>query len=139
MNYYIQVWKKFAQFEGRARRSEYWYFALFHFMIVFGYVLLLALVTGGFQDDAPPLLLMIPLGLYVLASIIPGIAVTVRRLHDIGKSGWWYLINFIPYVGGIVLLIFCVQNSEHGPNKWGPNPKGLGNHEEIDEIGKTLD
>ena len=70
-----------------------------------------------------------------MLTFIPGLAVAVRRLHDVGKSGWWYLIVFIPCVGFIWLLVLFVTDSEHGPNKWGDNPKGKGNHSSIDDIG----
>ena len=61
--------------------------------------------------------------LYALAVFIPMLAVSVRRLHDIGKSGWWYLVGFIPYIGALVLLVFFVKDSQPGENKWGANPK----------------
>ena len=64
-------------------------------------------------------------GIVGLALVIPSIAVVVRRLHDTGRSGWWYLIALVPFIGGLVLLVFCVQPSAPGPNRWGPNPIGL--------------
>lgn len=91
---------KFANFEGRARRSEYWWFMLF--------VNLVSIVTCGFAS---------------IVFLVPTIAVTARRLHDIGRSGWWQLISFIPLAGAILLLIWTVQDSAPGTNEYGPNPK----------------
>ena len=91
---------KFANFEGRARRSEYWWFILF--------VNLVSLVTCGIAS---------------IVFLVPVIAVTARRLHDIGRSGWWQLISFVPLAGAILLLIWTVQDSDPGTNEYGPNPK----------------
>ena len=123
----IDWWKKvvienYANFEGRARRSEYWYFVLANILlylsIVFLGVLLAFIPYIGFISSTFVILyVVLALGLF-----IPSLAVVVRRLHDTGKSGWFYLINFIP-LGGIVLLVFLCQDSEPGSNKWGPNPK----------------
>jgi len=113
MHWYLEVLKKYAQFSGRSRRTEYWMFALINFII--------AIVIGFVEGiiGSPGLLGM----LYALAVLIPGIAVTMRRLHDTGRSGWWILISFVPLIGIIVLLIFMVQDSEPGDNQHGPNPK----------------
>ena len=119
MNWYLEVLKKYAVFSGRARRKEYWMFFLFNLIIT----LVLALIdslTGTFSSQAGLGLLS---GLYSLAVLIPSIAVTVRRLHDTGRSGWWILIGLIPVIGGIILLIFMVLDSEPGENQYGPNPK----------------
>jgi uncharacterized membrane protein YhaH (DUF805 family) len=70
-------------------------------------------------------LLMLPFCIFSLAAFLPSLAIMVRRLHDIGRSGWWYFIAFVPFVGGIVLLIFTLLDSEPGPNLYGPNPKGV--------------
>ena len=116
MNYFLDViTKKYAEFNGRATRSEYWYFVLFSIIayviagIVDGF---LVGVTGGY----PVLSILLGLGF-----LIPSIAVAVRRLHDIGKSGWWYLIAFIPLVG-LILIAFFVMDSKDD-NQYGPNPK----------------
>jgi uncharacterized membrane protein YhaH (DUF805 family) len=119
MSWYLEVLKKYAVFDGRARRMEYWMFILFNIIIT----VVLALIdylTGTFSPRAGVGLLG---GLYALAVLIPSLAVTVRRLHDIGRTGWWILIGLIPVIGGIVLLIFMVLDSESGPNEYGPNPK----------------
>ncbi|MCB1121117.1 MAG: DUF805 domain-containing protein [Verrucomicrobiae bacterium] len=114
MNYYTDVLKKYTVFEGRARRKEYWMFALFNIIIA---VILLAveIAIGG-----PGIVYMI----YCLAVLLPSLAVCVRRLHDTGKSGWWILISLVPAVGGLILLVFMVMDSQPGDNQFGPNPKG---------------
>ena len=118
MNWYLTVLKKYAVFSGRARRSEYWYFALFNFLIAF----VLGLFDGMFGMVGDLGIGMLGL-IYGLAVIIPGIAVGVRRLHDTGRSGWWLLLAFIPFIGAIILIIFFVQDSQAGENEYGPNPK----------------
>jgi uncharacterized membrane protein YhaH (DUF805 family) len=119
MHYYFDVLKKFAVFSGRARRKEYWTFALINLIIV-------SVFSGliYYRSIASDLVIGI-FGLYVVASVIPSIAVTVRRLHDINFSGWWFFISFVPYVGGFVLLVLTTFDSAPGDNKYGPNPKGL--------------
>ena len=106
------VLSKYADFSGRARRSEYWYFTLF-------------LVVASFVAALVDLAIGVPLlqVLVLLGTLVPSIAVTVRRLHDTGRSGWLYLIVFIPIVGVIVLLVFLCQDSKPEPNQWGPSPK----------------
>ena len=121
MNYYIDcITKKYACFSGRARRKEYWMFVLFNFIAasVAGFIGgLLVRVTGVVAFSFLSTI-------YNLAVLIPGLAVCFRRLHDIGKSGWWVLIGLVPFVGWIVLLVFACLDSQPGENKYGPNPKG---------------
>lgn len=121
MNYYLAVLKKYAVFSGRARRAEYWYFLLFNiiFSIIVG---ILDSIIGTSNTVGPYGLLQV---IFLLALIIPGIAVAIRRLHDIGKSGWMLLISLIPIIGGIWLLILLARDSNPGDNKYGPNPKGV--------------
>ncbi len=116
MSWYLQVLNKYAVFSGRARRKEYWMFQLVNVIVI----CLLALLDAstGFRSMGLGLIL---LG-YCLATIIPGLAVLVRRLHDINRSGWWWLISLVPF-GGVVLLIFACIDSDPGPNQYGPNPK----------------
>lgn len=121
IEYWKNCLKKYADFSGRSRRSEYWYFTLVNFIIIF----LIALISG-FTTLTSPLLstiLEILMFLYVIGIIIPAIAVTIRRLHDIGKSGWWYCVTFVPFIGGIWLLILTCTDSQAGDNEYGPNPK----------------
>jgi uncharacterized membrane protein YhaH (DUF805 family) len=115
MNWYLDVLKKYAVFTGRARRKEYWYF----FLITLIISIILSLLDGSFGDGGMGILTT----LYSLAVLIPGIAVSVRRLHDIGRSAWWLLIGLVPFLGGIVLLVFMVLDSTPGENQFGPNPK----------------
>lgn len=119
MNWYLEVLKKYAVFSGRARRKEYWFFVLFNIIIsiVLGVI---DGVTGSFSPEAGMGLLG---GIYTLAVLIPGIAVSVRRLHDTERSGWWLLIALVPLIGAIVLLVFMVQDSKPGQNQYGANPK----------------
>ncbi len=112
--WYLKSLEKYVEFSGRARRKEYWTFVLVNLVIS---VLLSALegIFGlfGFLGTL--------FGLFVF---LPSLAVGVRRLHDIGKTGWWLLISFIPLIGLIVLIYFFVQDSEPGSNQYGANPKG---------------
>ena len=120
--------KKYAVFEGRARRSEYWLFVLFQFIvligaIIIGVVLDKAIGAGGDSQVGPYGMFTVLLYMVVVLGLfIPSLAVAVRRLHDSDKSGWLYLIAFIPF-GGIVLLVFFCLDGTHGPNKYGPDPK----------------
>lgn len=115
MHWYKQAMKKFADFSGRARRKEYWMFTLVNYAIL----MILALLEIALLPEPT----FLPAILYVLVAAVPTLAVTVRRLHDIGNSGWWILINLVPYVGGIALLVMTLMNSQPGTNEYGPNPK----------------
>lgn len=117
MNHYLSVLKKYAVFSGRSSRSEYWFFTLFNTIIIF--VLCFVDVSTGTYNGNYGLLS----GAYLLAILIPSIAVSVRRLHDINKSGWMILINLIPFIGWIWNFILMVTDSTSGENKYGPNPK----------------
>jgi uncharacterized membrane protein YhaH (DUF805 family) len=121
MNWYLQVLKKYAVFTGRAQRAEYWYFFLFNLLITIGLAFIDGLLGTYSAENGYGLLS----GLYMLAVLIPGIAVGVRRLHDTSRSGWWMLIGLIPLVGAIVLIVFFVMDSTPGANQHGPNPKGV--------------
>jgi uncharacterized membrane protein YhaH (DUF805 family) len=112
LNYYTGVLQNYAGFQGRARRAEYWYFALANF-IVYVVLNIIGLAIGFPYLGA----------IYGLAILIPSLAVGVRRLHDTDRSGWWLLIGIIPLVGAIVLIVFTVQEGTRGGNKYGPDPK----------------
>jgi uncharacterized membrane protein YhaH (DUF805 family) len=106
--YFINIFRyKYIQYNGRARRKEFWMFALFSFIcsLVLNIIPFLGL-------------------LYSLAAIVPGTCLGIRRMHDIGKSGWWLLLALIPFVGIIVLIVFYCLDSQPGENQYGPNPKG---------------
>ncbi|MFQ9616462.1 MAG: DUF805 domain-containing protein [Clostridium butyricum] len=118
MNYYLDVLKKYATFSGRARRKEYWMFVLINAIVVMAISLIeYAAGTNGIIGY-----------IYGLALIIPMIAVTVRRLHDIGKSGFWYFICLIPLIGSIWLLVLLCTDSQPGQNQFGANLKGYNNY-----------
>lgn len=110
-NYFIEVLKKFKDFKGRASRSEYWSFTLI------GLAIQIVLMFIGKLIDFPYLS-----SIFSVFIILPNIAVSVRRLHDVGKSGWMLLINLIPIIGFIWLLVLMLRKSDAGDNKYGPNP-----------------
>jgi uncharacterized membrane protein YhaH (DUF805 family) len=118
MNWYVAVLKKYAEFTGRARRKEYWMFALFNFLICV--VLVVIDSKGGMMN---PMGLGVLSGLYSLAVFVPSLAVSVRRLHDTDRSGWWLLILLLPLIGLIVFLVFMLLDSQPGENRHGPSPK----------------
>ena len=122
MNYYADVLKKYAVFKGRARRKEYWMFVLWNFIISLVLGVVVGIIDGVIKSQA----LSVISFLYVLAVLLPSLAVFVRRMHDTGRSGWWIFINLIPLIGQIVALVFLVQDSKPGDNQYGPNPKGVG-------------
>jgi uncharacterized membrane protein YhaH (DUF805 family) len=118
MNWYVAVLKKYAEFTGRARRREYWLFALFNLLIFV--VLVVIDAKGGMMN---PMGLGVLSGLYSLAVFVPSLAVAVRRLHDTDRSGWWLLILLIPLIGAIVFLVFMLLDSQPDENRHGPSPK----------------
>lgn len=120
-NWYIEVLKKYATFNGRARRKEYWYFVLFSALISIG-LMIIDVVAGTFSTEGGIGLLS---GIYGLAVLIPSIAVLFRRLHDTSRSGWWLLIALIPIIGPIVLIVFLASDSKPDENQYGPSPKAF--------------
>jgi uncharacterized membrane protein YhaH (DUF805 family) len=115
MNWYLAVLKNYVGFSGRARRTEYWMFALFN-CIVLLVLYILAIAVHA---------LIVLYILYALAVLLPSLAVAFRRLHDTGRSAWWILIGLVPFVGGIVLLVFACLPGTPGPNQYGPDPKAV--------------
>jgi uncharacterized membrane protein YhaH (DUF805 family) len=118
MKYYLKALKNYANFSGRARRKEYWLFTLYNIIIFVALVFLGAMV--GFPGGAEGVFVFV--AFYMVGVLIPALAVSVRRLHDTGRSGWWFLLNFVPF-GAIVVLVFLVQDSNPASNKFGKNPK----------------
>ena len=112
MEWYLKCWRQYADFSGRARRKEYWMFYLFNLISV----MVLSVIDA---------IIGIPVctSIYALAVFVPSLSVCVRRLHDVGKSGWMYFIVFIPIVGAIWLLVLFCTEGESVANKWGENPK----------------
>ncbi|MGB0527557.1 MAG: DUF805 domain-containing protein [Flavobacteriaceae bacterium] len=125
MNYYLKVLKQYADFNGRARRKEYWIYNIIN-SIIGGLLFFLDYLLGttiDFLDLGEGNSLGILYLVYALFVFIPGVAVAVRRLHDVGKSGWMLLIALIPLIGAIWLLVLYLTDSNPGENKYGPNPK----------------
>ena len=116
IEYYIQAFQKYGQFSGRATRAEYWWF----YLVTVAVSLLLAIIDSVFSI---PFTLLSTI--YFFASLIPSLAIQVRRLHDVDKSGWYMLLNFVIIIGWIWLLVLNIKDSTPGANKYGPNPKGI--------------
>ena len=109
--------RKYADFTGRASRPEYWWFFLSYVVVLF--------VVGIVASSVSSVTLALLLGIGFLALIIPMLAAAVRRLHDTGRSGWWYFIGLVPLVGGIILLVLLATEGQPGPNQYGPSPRGV--------------
>lgn len=125
MEYMLLPLRRYADFSGRSRRKEYWMFFLGYMLaaILLGIV---GVILGGFpngQASGGASVMVILFGLLILLLIIPSIAVQVRRFHDQDKSGWFVLLNFVPYVGGIIVLVFMCLEGTRGENRYGPDPK----------------
>lgn len=124
MNWIMTCLRKYVDFSGRARRKEFWMFYLFYFVVLIVATLIDNLLGITFdlgygqKGFYGPLYTLTTLGLF-----LPMLAAAVRRLHDVGKSGWWYFIALVPLVGGIWLLVLFFTDSQPGENKYGPNPK----------------
>ena len=129
MSLMFQPLKKYADFSGRARRSEFWLFSLFIAIVEIVYFALMG-ATGNFDPSNYGAINGVGMALaglftiFVLAVIVPSLAVTFRRLHDTNRSAWWLLISFIPVLGALVLLVFYFLPGTSGPNAFGPDPKG---------------
>ena len=109
---------RYASFGGRARRLEYWYFALFHLLTV-----LLAMVVSYLVMLAIPAVAIILYSIVIFGTLLPHLAVSVRRLHDVDRSGWWYLLGCVPLLGAIVLFVLFCTEGTRGPNRFGADPK----------------
>jgi uncharacterized membrane protein YhaH (DUF805 family) len=140
MRWMIMPFRKYADFSGRSQRKEYWMFFLFNWMVVLPLFIFIGM-QGEASDKATNLsgsakeMADIGVGvlmLYIVAIIVPSIAVVVRRLHDQDKSGWLALLTFIPYVGSLVLVWFMASDGTAGANRYGPDPKGRGQDDDGD-------
>ena len=117
MDWYLKVLKNYFGFSGRARRKEYWMFTLVHALISITLAIVDAVISSGESDIGV-------LGLlYTFAVLIPSLGVSVRRLHDTNRSGWWLLIALVPLIGALVLLVFVLTEGNHGNNTYGEDPK----------------
>ena len=128
MNWYTKVMSQYVDFNGRARRKEYWMFNLFYIIILIVAMVIDNMAGLNFtQDYGYGVVVELPYGwtycLVALLHFLPALGVTVRRLHDTGKSGWMFLVSLIPIVGGIWLLVLMCTDSNTGENEYGPNPK----------------
>ncbi len=123
----VDWWKKvmlknYANFSGRARRAEYWYFVLGNFILIMPFYVI-AMIGVATDMGAISTLGMIVYVIVALATIVPSLAVAVRRLHDINKSGWLYFIALIPLIGAIILLVWFFTEGDKFTNNYGPDPK----------------
>jgi uncharacterized membrane protein YhaH (DUF805 family) len=121
LNSYISTFKKYVQFSGRATRSEFWTFTLGNLVISI-VISILGMILAQISDSLTIISSLLSV-LFSLATLLPGISVLVRRLHDTGRSGWWYWIALVPLAGPIILLVFLCTDSKEGENQFGPNPK----------------
>lgn len=118
-DYFLNVIKKhYADFQGRASRSEYWYFTLFNILIGIAVSVVVG-ILGNIIGSAASLLSAV----YSLGLLVPGVCLAIRRMHDTGKSGWWLLLGLVPIVGFIIVIVLLVMDSEADRNQYGPNPK----------------
>ena len=122
IEYFKMAFVKYADFQSRSTRSEFWWFFLVNLLLMLGVNILAGIIAGIF--DAPGMMIAasVVIVIYAVASFIPNLAVSVRRLHDTNRSGWNLLMAFIPLVGSIILLVFYAQESDPQPNNWGPVP-----------------
>jgi uncharacterized membrane protein YhaH (DUF805 family) len=123
MAWYLLAWQRATDFSGRSRRTEYWMFQLFNVLVglALGLVAFAVGATSSEQDGLK--VFTICVGIFGLVSFIPALSITIRRLHDTGRSGWWYLIAFVPLIGGLILFVFTLLDSDPDRNEYGPNPK----------------
>lgn len=126
MNILLRPWQHYFDFSGRSRRTEYFLFYICWYAAMGLAVLLAVAIVGNDADpgsDSASLAMLTGAGLILIAGIIPGLAVTVRRLHDQDKSGWFILVNFVPYVGGLIMLVLSFLPGTDGENQYGPDPR----------------
>lgn len=119
MKWFLLSWIRAGDFQGRSRRTEYWMFNLINCVVVFGSSLIIEWMAS---ESATRTLLTIPIA-YVVISTVPSLSCTVRRLHDVDKSGWWYFISLVPLIGGVYLLVLMCTDGDSGTNRFGTSPK----------------
>ena len=126
MHWFKLALSRYAVFSGRSQRSEFWFFALFSSLIQLGLYLVDSMLGWTFMADGLEYGALSTIAL--LALLVPGLSVSARRLHDIGKSGWWQLLILLPFLGVIVLIYFWARDGQAGQNAYGDNPKSLSAH-----------
>jgi len=119
MQWYLDVLKKYAVFSGRARRKEFWMFVLFNFIAAVLAGILDNILHTTYSNQSTGIIST----LYSLAVLLPGLGVAIRRMHDIGKSGWWILVSLIPVAGIIWYIVLTATEGQHGDNQYGADPK----------------
>jgi uncharacterized membrane protein YhaH (DUF805 family) len=120
MEWFKKCMNQYADFSGRARRKEYWMFSLFYFLSIIGTLVVDVILMSVIGSSMPFITI-----LFMLAVAVPSLSVMVRRLHDTDRSGWWFLVTLVPFVGSFILLFFLCVDGTVGENRFGPNPKGL--------------
>lgn len=126
MKWYLMGWKRIFDFAGRSRRTEYWMFALIQILIgavFYAFVMFMAQLSGEAAMRVIVPLFLLFFGIFCIVSFLVNLSLTIRRLHDTGKSGAWYLLVFVPF-GSLILLIMMIQEGQKGDNQYGPDPKG---------------
>jgi uncharacterized membrane protein YhaH (DUF805 family) len=123
MKYYFKALRKYAVFSGRARRSELWYYLLFNWLVAGSIAFITWFIVAQSNPDAH--LYAWAFSAYLIATTLPTWAVAVRRLHDIGLSGWWAFIAVAPFVGPLFVLVIGIANSQPGDNRFGPTEKDV--------------
>ena len=135
MEWMLMPYRRYADFSGRSQRMEYWMFMLFYIIVSILCVFLmiaggLAMDEGGQSEPGPLFWLgVVALVIFVLVSLIPSVAVQVRRFHDQDKSGWLVLLGFVPYVDNLIVFIFMCLEGTRGPNRFGNDPKNPTNYD----------
>lgn len=122
MNWAFLPFKRYADFSGRSRRKEYWSFNLMYSIVYSIFVFVIYGLDPDFENGLTMVFSFLFL-IFALGSLIPALAVFVRRMHDTGRSGWYYFMSLIPFVGSVILFIYTIEDSQRGENQYGPNPK----------------
>lgn len=126
MKHYLDAWRKMATFKERSTRKEFWMFFGINLGVMAAIIFLIVMFTA-ISAEIPAVFFSILYLMYVLVAVIPTVSISVRRLHDVGRSGWMYLLGFIPVAGPIIMLVFSLQVSQDGENKFGLNSNTIGN------------
>jgi len=134
MNWYFKAFRQYADFQTRARRKEFWMFMLFHLGIIFSLNLISKWINREFGQNTNFEWLSNVIALYIFLTVIPSLAIIVRRLHDQNRNRFFVLLPLFPFFGGIAFIILMILPGTTGDNKYGPDPKRTQN--EIDDIGK---